>query len=281
MNTFKDKLFDFFLFPGPMDCVEAIAAYGNKSATFDLHWAKGSINIRCIPVMNGAKFYFLPITPSVNVSQPWVDGSFEQIFEYDYAMEVMRHFIQRASSCRQTISYSCMLAKITGNSRPCDKDRNNWQVGCEGASCNCDDDSQRIMKYDKQHFVDRNKLPLGRIIINSVSRINSSLTYTVGPVECFQGKILPSFRQIRLVAKGLPGGKAPRAPKSDSVPPLEIEYWNISCITLHYLLKINTNHVIQCILKTTEDYQAAQLIYTSYTQINCANNKIILATGLP
>lgn len=161
---------------------------------FDIHMPKGSVNIRCIPVLDGAKFYFQPATPSVNVSGPWVESSYEQVFEYDYGMTVMRHFIGHASSCKQAISYSCVSMKITGKARPCDKDKNNWPVGCDGGSCNCDDDSQRIMKYDKQYFDDVNKLPLGRIIINSVSNINSSLAYTVGPVECFQGKAVPAMK---------------------------------------------------------------------------------------
>ena len=166
---------------------------------FGIHMPKGSVNIRCIPMLNGAKFYFQPATPSVNVSGSWVEGSHQQIFEYDYAMQIMRHFIGRASSCKQTISYSCLLTRITGNARPCDKDQRSWSAQCDGGTCNCDDNSQRIMRHDKQHFKDVNKLPLGRIIINGVPTVNSSITYTVGPVECFQGKALPSMKLLKVV----------------------------------------------------------------------------------
>ena len=179
--------------PGPKDCLEAFAAYGNKSLLFDLHGTSGSVNIRCIPVLNGAKFYFQPITPSVNVSGPWVDGAYDQTFEYDYGMETLSYYIKRATSCRQTVSYSCLLTKLTGIVTTHDKSSSSWAVGCEGGNCNCDDDTQRIMRLDKQHFDDLLKLPLGKIAISGVSTINSSVTYTVGPVECFQGKAFQYF----------------------------------------------------------------------------------------
>ena len=109
-------------------------------------------------------------------------------------MSDMRYFIDRATACSQTISYSCWNSKVSGFARPCEKNKNQWIVPCDGDSCACDTATKDEMKHDKQRFEDKDKLPLGRIIINKLATMNSSLMYTVGPVECFQGKrYFPTF----------------------------------------------------------------------------------------
>lgn len=173
--------------PAPRNCLEALAANGNKSSINDIYFARGTYSLRCVPALNGAKFYFHVRSPTVNVSGPWVQGSLSTNFEYYQSQTAMRHLMDGASKCRQTISYKCLQTRITNNARPCNNRDVNWPVTCDGGQCECDQISERVMKYDRQNFDGLEYLPLKRIIINGVSNINSSLEFTVGPVECFEG----------------------------------------------------------------------------------------------